>query len=78
MSSPRVAVELHAIGGFCTVAREPQPSPEAQGVTRLVTAVAEGNGLNPSFDETFHCLAAEPHQTILRVVVEDVEGRLVA
>ena len=46
-------------------------------MTRLVTAVAEGNGLNPSFDETFHCLAAEPHQTILRVVVED-EGRLVA
>jgi len=59
------------------VAREPQPPPEEQGVTRLTTAVAEGNGLNPTFDETFHCLAAEPHQTILRVVVED-EGRLVA
>ncbi|EOD30067.1 hypothetical protein EMIHUDRAFT_99535 [Emiliania huxleyi CCMP1516] len=77
VSSPRVAVELHAIGGFCAVAREPQPPPEAQGVTRLTTAVAEGNGLNPTFDETFHCLAAEPNQTILRVVVED-EGRLVA
>ncbi|EOD27058.1 hypothetical protein EMIHUDRAFT_204945 [Emiliania huxleyi CCMP1516] len=69
--------ELYAIGGFCAVSREPQPQPEAQGVTRLTTAVAEGNGLNPTFDETFHCLAAEPHQTILRVVVED-EGRLVA
>ena len=77
VSCPRVCVELHAIDGFCAVAREPQPPPEAQGVTRLVTAVAEGNGLNPTFDETFHCLAAEPHQTILRVVVED-EGRLVA
>ena len=77
VSSPRVCVELHAIGGFHAIAREPQPPPEAQGVTRLVTAVAEGNGLNPTFDETFHCLAAEPHQTILRVVVED-EGRLVA
>ena len=77
VSSPRVCVELHAIGGFCAVAREPQPPPETQGVTRLTTAVAEGNGLNPSVDETFHCLAAEPHQTILRVVVED-EGRQVA
>ena len=66
VSSPRVSVELHAIGGTCGLALElPARRLESVHLTRR----AVDNGLNPSFDEAVHCLAQEPTTTVLRVAV---------
>ena len=39
--------------------------------TEVLTDAVEGNGLNAKFRETFHCVAAEPHATFLKVSVLD-------
>ncbi|EOD23754.1 hypothetical protein EMIHUDRAFT_116213 [Emiliania huxleyi CCMP1516] len=70
-SSPRVHVSLHTIGGFCSVGTELPPSPRVK--TEHMTSAAEG-GLSACFGETVHLLAAEPHETILRVAVLDGEA----
>lgn len=66
-STLRLKVSLHAIGGFCSVSTRRQPR---QVETEHVTSSAgEHGGLSPRFGETVHLLAAEPHETILRVAV---------
>ena len=38
---------------------------------------SERNGLNPRFGEEVHCLAAEPHETFLRVsILDSDEGQV--
>ena len=70
VSSPQVAVELHAIGGVCSVSTQlPPPALEM----RVVTHAVERNGLNPRYNARVHCVAAEPMATILRLVVIDDE-----
>ena len=72
-SSPRVKLSLHPIGGFCSVGTELPPRLTHTG---HVTSAAEGEGgLSARFDETVHLLAAEPHETILRVAVIDGEAK---
>ena len=66
VSSPRVSVELQAIGGTCGLALE-LPARRLENVH--LTRRAVDNGLNPSFDETVHCLAQEPTTTVLRVAI---------
>jgi len=68
VSSPSVSVELHAIGGVACVATS---LPPAEVTLRHVTHTVERNGLNPRFNATVHCLAAEPMETVLRVAVID-------
>ena len=75
LSNPVVGIELHPIGGFCCVS---QALPAEDGATRHAsTAPVHANGFNAAFNERFHCLAAEPRETIARFTVSD-RGRLVA
>ena len=71
VSSPLIAVELHAIGGVCSVSTElpPPNGPEM----RVATQAVQRNGLNPRYSYRVHCVAAEPMETILRLVVIDDE-----
>mgnify|MGYP006076618523 FL=1 len=69
VSSPLIAVELHAIGGVCSVSTELPPPASLE--MRVTTRAVERNGLNPRYNTTVHCVAAEPMATILRVVVID-------
>jgi len=62
---PLIAVELHAVGGFCAVSKT-LPLP-ARPVQRLTVPASGSRG------RTLHCLAAEPKQTLLRVSVHDGE-----
>ena len=69
VSSPKVTIELHPIGGFCCVSRT---MPADDGANKQAsTEQVDGNGFNARFDQTFHCLAAEPRETILRIAVWD-------
>ena len=73
-SSPRVKLSLHPIGGFCSAGTE-LPPPQLIH-TGYVTSAAEGEGgLSARFDEKVHLLAAEPHETILRVAAIDGEAK---
>ena len=75
VSSPKITVELHPIGGFCCVSRMlPADDDTARQAS---TEPVEGNGFNPQFGHTFHCLAAEPRETVLRIAVWD-RGVMVA
>lgn len=57
--------------GFCAVS-DTLPIPlRLQFETVMSTKSVEGNGLNASFDETFHMICAEPDCTLLRVSVTD-------
>jgi len=47
--------------------------PPQEPVTSFATRTVESNGLHAYFDESVHCLAAEPFQTILRLAVIDAE-----
>eukprot|EP00966_Prymnesium_polylepis_P059185 1371782-Prymnesium_polylepis.1 len=95
LSSPSVALELHAIvsrsspkhapptsalsrtecDGFCCVSDNEHPK-NSQVTTRFRTRVVEGNGLVAEFGQVVHCLAAEPRETILRVVVQDGDAEV--
>ena len=69
VSSPSLTVELFSIGGFCCAsAHLPPKEPSA---TRFHTPPVAGNGLNPSWGHTVHCMAAEPTTTILKLSVND-------
>jgi len=67
-STPALRVALAPIGGFCAVSKE---------LPLRVTAEAElflapgDNGMNAHFDETVHCVAAEPDTTFLKIGVID-------
>ena len=56
--------------------------PGKERTARHTTPPVHGNGLNPTFDCLVHCLAEQPMETVLRVVVEDelpgAEQRVVA
>ena len=71
VSSPIIAVELHAIGGVCSVSTELPPPAGLE--MRVTTQAVERNGLNPRYNTKVHCVAAEPMATILRLVVIDDE-----
>ena len=45
--------------------------PPANAAREHRTPRVEGNGFNAHFDQTVHCLAAEPRETILRIGVRD-------
>lgn len=73
--SPSIQLELYAIGGFCCISDCTQP--EASKLqTRYRTRSVDGNGLAAEFGQTVHCLAAEPRETVLRVVVFDGEAEV--
>lgn len=55
--------------GFCAISST-LPAPR-NTKTELSTAAVIANGLNPSFQQTFHCIAAEPDATFLRISVTD-------
>ena len=76
-SSPAVSVALHPIGGFCAVSRT-LPLPQSVETQTEPTPAVEGNGMNASFGQVIHCVAAEPHETFLRVSVTDSSGQEVA
>jgi len=68
-STPVPKLSLHAFGGFCAVSKT-LPLPQRNEQTELVLP-SHDNGLYAPFDETIHCVAAEPHATFLRVSVSD-------
>ena len=68
-SSPEVVLELHPIGGFCAMCNELPPPADAP--MQLCTPTVSSNGLNVHFNQKMHCLASEPHSTLLRIVVND-------
>jgi hypothetical protein len=68
ISQPSISVELHAIGGFTCVSKT-LPLP-ARPVQKISVPSSGSRG------RTFHCLAAEPGATILRVSVHDGEALL--
>jgi len=68
-SCPSVKFVLFPIGGFCAASRT-LPLPQVVE-TELNTRGVDGNGMNVAFNETMHCIAAEPHATFLRASVLD-------
>ena len=58
--------------GFCTVGRE-LPIQQGDEAYTISAPAVKGNGLNAHFGETIHCMAAEPHETFVRVSV--LEGK---
>jgi len=71
-TSPALSISVHAIGGFCAISKT-LPLQQTKQTHVVTTAVVVGNGMNAVFRETFHCLAAEPHTTFLRIGVIDGE-----
>jgi len=67
-SVPALALSLHPIGGFCAVS-DTLPLPE--NVKTEFTTRAVDNGMNATFDDTVHCVAAEPNAAFLRFGVMD-------
>lgn len=65
IAHPSISVEVHAVGGFSCVA--PALPLSASPVQRMCIAACEARR------RTFHCLAAEPRETVLRVSVHDGE-----
>lgn len=57
--------------GFSAMSRSLSMPLSLQTETEVSTSIREGNGLNATFDETFHVLCAEPDCTMLRVSVLD-------
>jgi len=68
-SSAMLTFSVHPIGGFCAVSKL-LPLPQ-NTETEVSTVTIRGNGLNPEFRETIHCVAAEPHATFVRISVSD-------
>ena len=62
--------------GFCAVS-DLLPLPQ-RVETEYATSAVEGNGMNAPFDQTVHCVAAEPSATFLRVSVLDSNRQVVA
>ena len=75
LSCPSVSLALHAIGGFAAVT---DTLPLKRVRTKHSTVSVSSNGLNPQFDHSMHCLAAEPDQTFLRIAVVDGKYRQTA
>lgn len=75
-SSPALKLSLLPVGGICAISKSlPLPlNLETEGTTRA----ARRNGMNAPFGDTFHCVAAEPHATFLRIAVTDERGDEVA
>jgi len=69
--SPSVRVSLLPVGGFCAVTSSISQLPAQQKdvPTEYQTPRVRKNGLNAQFGQTVHCLAAERHQTFLRIAV---------
>lgn len=65
--TPGLAFALYPIGGFCAVSKTLPLAP--QNVTTELTLPHKDNGMNATFGEVVHCLAAEPNATVLRVSV---------
>ena len=59
------------VAGFCALCRTLPPSRSGAETEVSTRAVVKCNGLNADFSETFHCVAAEPHATFLRISVTD-------
>lgn len=66
-----IRVEVHGFGGFRAVARSlAELSTESgRSSNREVLKLPASGGLNPSCGQVVHCLAADPRETFLRVVV---------
>mmetsp|Transcript_71502 Transcript_71502/g.195992 ORF Transcript_71502/g.195992 Transcript_71502/m.195992 type:complete len:603 (+) Transcript_71502:1-1809(+) len=75
VSTPSIQLELHAIGGFCCVSDLVHPSHADLSKTFRTKAVDTG-GLLAEFDQVVHCLASEPRETVLRVVVMDGDAEV--
>jgi len=75
VSSPSVQLEVHSIGGFCCVSDSAQPK-VSQVTSSFRTRTVIGNGLAAEFGQVVHCLAAEPRETILRLVVLDGDAEV--
>ena len=69
LSSPALTLSLHAIGGHCAISGK-LPAPLSAEAEFNVPGVKD-NGMNATFGVTAHCIAAEPHATVLRVGVAD-------
>eukprot|EP00965_Chrysotila_dentata_P019681 652973-Pleurochrysis_carterae.AAC.3 len=74
VSNPRVSVELYPLAGFASVSLE---LPPRHVTPKCSTTNLCSNGFNARIAETVYCLAAEPNETLMRVVVTDA-GREVA
>jgi len=72
-SSPALRLTLHPIAGVCVISKK-LPVQQGADTEMQIASSAKSNGLNPAFDGTAHCLAAEPHATFLRIGITD--GRL--
>lgn len=74
-SSPSIKVSIHSIGGFCAVSSSLPLREDASA--DICSARVKKNGMNATFEQTIHCVAAEPSATFLRTSVVD-QGREVA
>jgi len=68
-SSPALHLSLHPIGGFCGISRTLPVPPNVE--TESTTATVQNNGMNAVFDESVHCVAAEPLAVFFRFTVSD-------
>jgi len=74
-STPAIHLSLHAIGGICAVSKQLPLGPNA--AAEVATTAIQGNGMNATFGDKVHCVAAEPHATFLSISVTD-DGEEVA
>jgi len=69
-------LSLHPIGGFCAVSST-LPLPQ-QNVKAEITLPANESGTDPALGHDVHCMAAEPHETFVRISVTDDRTQEVA
>jgi len=73
-SSPSLSISLHPIGGVCGLSRSFSFHENME--TELALS-SRDNGMNAEINDEIHCIAAEPHATILRVgVVDGLQGEV--
>jgi len=69
-SWPSVQISLHPIGGFCTISTK-KPLRENHGTQYDLLPAISGGGMNVAYNQTVHCVAAQPYATFVRVSVTD-------
>jgi len=69
-SKPVITITLHPIGGVCAVDKQ-LPVILAQNADTELALPPANEGLQATFNQPVHCIAAEPQATLLRIAVTD-------
>mmetsp|Transcript_66801 Transcript_66801/g.110997 ORF Transcript_66801/g.110997 Transcript_66801/m.110997 type:complete len:260 (+) Transcript_66801:3-782(+) len=71
-TSHSVCASLYPIGGFCAIG-DVLPLPDSNLSREWHSKRLTSGGCNAIVDQTVYCVAAEPHETFLRLAVSDKE-----